>query len=225
MEQQVNGGIRIFVKGVGGDLASLLPAHAKDAVATSDAVSDNFGSTELTIRFEESDGVADWLEELAKEGSATALAEFDPDIVITSIEPEIDSLGEPESEHVQLWMEQATRTIGAVKEKTGANVFWLNTSTVDTSEHVFNYHGLPREPRSLRVQRLSLALVGLSHELGISVIDVDRVLAERGVDNVEDPAARTSVIRSEVFRVLEDYGYFDDRPIAVQVGQQKKGDS
>ena len=179
----------------------------------------------MTIRFEASDGIASWLEELSGEATGSSLAEFRPDIVITSIESDLEGLGQPESEHVQHWVDQATQTVGAVKDKTGANVFWMNTTTVDSREHVSNYHGAAEETRSLRIQRLSLALVGLSHELGISVIDVDRVLAEIGLDHLQDDAARNAVIRQEVFRVLEDYGYFDDRPIAVQVGQQSKGES
>ena len=59
-------------------------------------------------------------------------------------------------------------------------------------------------------------------ELGISIIDIDRVLGEVGLGL--DGGSTAERIRcphygEETVRVIEDYGYFDDRPITAQVGR------
>jgi len=63
----------------------------------------------------------------------------------------------------------------------------------------------------------------MSQELGISIIDVDRILGEAGVwsylPSQLDAASAQPLIRDETLRVLEDYGNFDERPITVQVGK------
>jgi hypothetical protein len=62
----------------------------------------------------------------------------------------------------------------------------------------------------------------LSQELGISIIDIDRVLGEGGLRLDGDISAERDplpVLRTETLRVIEDYGYFDDRPITAQLGR------
>ncbi len=79
------------------------------------------------------------------------------------------------------------------------------------------------EPISLRIQRLDLMVIGVSHEEGISIIDVDRKVAELGAGGnvvapmVYGPAAAAAII-DETMRVVADYGFLDDRPLLAQVG-------
>jgi hypothetical protein len=66
-------------------------------------------------------------------------------------------------------------------------------------------------------------LVRVSHDLGISVVDVDRALAEIGAAGKLDAAMvygpeAAARIADEAVAVLADYGFFDDRPLLEQVG-------
>ena len=118
--------------------------------------------------------------------------------------------------------------IGLIKARVGAHVFVANLSTLDPSNSTFNYHGLDKEPFSLQAHRLNRALVSVSREEGISIIDVDRKIAERGgEDTVVGPARYNEeglkVIAGEIFRVIEDYGFLDERPILEQIGAGSSG--
>ena len=77
------------------------------------------------------------------------------------------------------------------------------------------------------IQQLNLAVMELSVLDGISVIDVDRIVAELGGrEHVQEflsysPDARAA-IRDELVRVLEEYGFFEPRPLLLQVGRRGK---
>ena len=100
-----------------------------------------------------------------------------------------------------------------------ARVLLMNDSTVVPRDRVS-----PQEPLSLDIARLNLAALELSVATGLSVIDVDRLIAELGGEpHVEDglrySAAARQVIVTELARVIEDYGFFDDRPLLEQIGR------
>jgi hypothetical protein len=64
----------------------------------------------------------------------------------------------------------------------------------------------------------------LSVREGISVIDVERLVAEHGASRHVLQAGRYSpqvnqAICQELLRVLEDIGFFEDRPLVMQVGR------
>jgi hypothetical protein len=66
-------------------------------------------------------------------------------------------------------------------------------------------------------------LVGVSHDEGISIVDVDRLIAELGAaGNVDGPAAygpeACARIAAEIVRIIDDYGFLDERPLLAQVG-------
>jgi hypothetical protein len=109
----------------------------------------------------------------------------------------------------------ATQVIDAA-QTAGCRVFVVNGSTVVP----------PGQPTvSLAIAGLNLAAIELSMATGISVVDADRALAELGGDeHVVDPMSyspvATAAIRRELVRVLEDYGFFDDRALLAQVGQR-----
>ena len=221
--------LRVFLK-TGPELANLLapegPAPAESSTRHTEARLDQ-GRFPLIFRWEMSHGVATWLEEMATVPSPrpvrrSAVFDFQPDLVITSIAPDVELLVPPEAEGTETFKANATALIEKIRQRCDASILWCNTTTVGQDVEPTNHHRLIVEPRSLKVHRLCLALVELSLELGISIIDIDRVLGEAGLGldgggNAErDPLP---ALREETLRVIEDYGYFDDRPITAQVGR------
>jgi hypothetical protein len=95
----------------------------------------------------------------------------------------------------------------------GAHVLVYNVSAVVPGEQVHCYQGLT-ETLANRVRRFNLALVGLSERLGVSVVDVDAVVARGGADRLKlGPAHLTAeghrLVAEEVVRILQDLGCFD----------------
>lgn len=126
---------------------------------------------------------------------------------------------------VQQFKENFVRLIRAVKEQLHAHVIVYNCSSVDPDDHTHNYHGL-EDTLAVRVQRFNLALLKISGLEGISIIDVDRLIAELGGEKHVAKAFNYSTeacqaICQEFMRVLEDIGFFEDRFLVPQVG--KKG--
>lgn len=183
-----------------------------------------FPDITLTAAAERSLGFAATRAEI--EAGTTAITDPAVDIVVFSIAEDVRSLatnGANREESINAVRESMTAVIEAVKRANGATMLIANASTVDPGDETFDYSGLTEEPLSLRAQRLDVLLVEMSHRLGISIIDVDRLIAELGagehvaaaLDYSEAACAR---IAGEVVRVLEDYGFFDDRPLLEQVG-------
>lgn len=118
--------------------------------------------------------------------------------------------------------ERFRRLIRAVKERLDAHVIVFNGSSIDPGDRVHNYHDRD-DTVSLRTHRFNLAVLGLSAAEGISVIDVDRLTGELGADDHVRAPFRYSVeacqvICGEFLRVLEDIGFFENRPLVMQVG-------
>jgi hypothetical protein len=114
--------------------------------------------------------------------------------------------------------------IRAVKERLDAHVLVYNASTVEPGDQVHNYHGR-EDTWALRVHQFNLAVMELSVREGISFIDVERLVAEHGAYRHVRQAGRYSsevyeAIRREFRRVLEDIGFFEDRPLVVQAGRE-----
>ena len=220
----------MFVKGEQ-ELAALFTGanSAIPSASSRNEIHDRYSDVPLIVRTETSEGVAKWLLEMSGAAAPggphhlTGVFDFRPDIVITSIAPEVELLTPPEAETIEEFKTNAATIVKMLRLHLNANVFWCNATTVDVNAQPTNHYGLSVEPRSLRVHRLCLALVDLSHEFGISIIDVDRILGEAGFQpnmNAGSEATRPRLlVRKEIFRVLEDYGYFDERPITAQVGQ------
>jgi hypothetical protein len=115
------------------------------------------------------------------------------------------------------------RLIRAVKGRLDAHVLIYNVSTVEPDDQVHNYHG-QEDTWALRAHQLNLALMQLSVMEGISIIDVERLVAEHGASRHVLQAGRYSrevheAIRREFLRVLEDIGFFEPRPLVMQVGK------
>ncbi len=160
-----------------------------------------------------------------EDGSAPMLGS-DADIVVLSVADEVMALperGAGAEEAVQNVRADLVAAIRLIKEKIGAHILVANHSTVDPDDETFNFQGVSPEPLSLRIQRMDLMLVGVSHDEGISIIDIDRKVAEIGaggtvVGQMRYGPGAADVIADETVRILEDYGFFDDRPLLAQVG-------
>lgn len=105
-----------------------------------------------------------------------------------------------------------------LRAESDAPVLVYNLSSVVPGDTVHCYAGLG-ETLSLRIRRFNLALCELSQRIGISVIDVDAIVARAGVavaklDTRHLHAEGARRVAAEVVRVLEDLGCFEDRATA-----------
>lgn len=190
----------------------------------SELVADRFPGYAVATVAEPSSGFAALRDELDN-GSAAMLAAA-PDIVLLSITDDVRSLasrGANSEQAVQNVKADLVAIVNAIKDKLEAHVLVANASTIDPNDATHNYHGLDADPLPLQVHRLAHMLVGVSHEEGISIVDVDRLIAELGATgNVESAmtygSEACSRIAAEVVRILEDYGFFDERTLVAQVG-------
>ena len=77
----------------------------------------------------------------------------------------------------------------------------------------------------LRAHRFDAAQIRISMALGVSVVDVDRVIAnESGKTNVLAPLEYSpeaqAAIADEMAFIFDDIGFFEKRPLVAQVGQE-----
>jgi hypothetical protein len=71
------------------------------------------------------------------------------------------------------------------------------------------------ESLSTRIRRFNLALVELSRETGVSIVDVDRIVACGGAEALKLDATHLTAegcraVAEEVLRILRDYGLMDE---------------
>ena len=83
-------------------------------------------------------------------------------------------------------------------------------SSVVPGEDLHDYLGMD-EPASVRLKRFNLGLIALSRQTGVSIVDVDRIVAQGGAERLKFDAghltaAGCEAVAREVVRVLEDYG-------------------
>jgi hypothetical protein len=199
------------------DGGAFLDSGLKERLASSGS------DLEVDVEVGDYGGLGELLEELNSE--SPALASAAPNIVILSLAAEMERLKEVGNSDQALAAVRSdlVSVIRKIKEKVGAHILVPNVSTLDPSDPVFTYHGVTEEPWTLRGHRLNLMLIGVSHDEGVSIIDVDRKIAEVGGDQAVIGAARygetgCSAIVDEIVRIVEDYGFLDDRPLMEQVG-------
>jgi hypothetical protein len=102
--------------------------------------------------------------------------------------------------------------IGRRREKDDVPILIYNLSAVMPGERLHIHAGL-EDVLSTRIRRFNLALIELSQRTGISVIDVDGVLARAGADRLMYDAMHLNaegcrLVAEEVVRVLDDLGLF-----------------
>jgi hypothetical protein len=151
---------------------------------------------------------------------AARLAEEPADVLLTSVEPSVG-----DDFDAARFTADLADLIQRVKAGSGAHVIVMNGSTVDPADRVTRYAGRP-DPLAVRVNRANLALMDLSIREGISIVDVDRLIAELGGrDHVTAPMryspAACRVIGDEILRILEDIGFFERRPLVMQLGKRR----
>ena len=100
--------------------------------------------------------------------------------------------------------------IEKIREHSEAPILIYNVSSVTPGEMIHCHQGFG-ESYSTRIRRFNLGLIELSEQTGISVIDVDTLLARKGTDELKLDTLHLNplgyrLIAEEVVRVLEDLG-------------------
>jgi hypothetical protein len=144
------------------------------------------------------------------------------DVVVLSLLPDVLPSREG-ALSVAEFEDTLSRLVRALQERCDAHVLVYNCSSFDPADHVHNYHSAGGS-FALRAHQLNLCLMRTSLRQGISIIDVDRVIAELGGRHHVEQAGRYSAeacqaIGREFLRVLEDIGFFEERPVVPQLGQ------
>jgi len=103
--------------------------------------------------------------------------------------------------------------VGRIRERSAAPILIYNLSAIVPGDSVHCYQGLD-EVLSTRIRRFNLALTDLSAQTGVSIIDVDAILARAGAawlkyDVVHTTPEAQPLIAAEVLRVLDDLGCFE----------------
>jgi hypothetical protein len=147
-------------------------------------------------------------------GERTDLGDTDVIVLATS-----DALRRKLERDLRATFFDAVAALMPVARAADIRVLLVNDSTVVPRDRV-----LPQDPFSVDIARLNLAALELSVATGLSIIDVDRLIAELGGGNHVDDAlsysatAREAIV-AEIVRVIEDYGFFDERPLLDQIGR------
>jgi hypothetical protein len=142
------------------------------------------------------------------------------DVAVLTVEPAVrDGTGAEELR------ERLGALITGVKATGGPHVLVWNTSSVVPGDRTSRYR-TGDEPLAVRAHRLNLVLMELSVLHGISIVDVDRVIAELGAaDHVREAfrysAEASDALCGETLRILEDIGFFEERPLVAQVGRRR----
>jgi hypothetical protein len=100
--------------------------------------------------------------------------------------------------------------IRRIREKSDTPILIYNLSPIIAYETIHCYLGLG-ETLSTRIRRFNLGLTELSEETGVSIIDVDTIIARHGGDALKVDAmhltpAGYKLVAYEVVRVLDDVG-------------------
>lgn len=101
--------------------------------------------------------------------------------------------------------------IDAIQQKTAAPILIYNLSPVIPGDAVHCYLGLD-ETLANRIRRFNLGLVELSQTKGISIVDVETLVARHGadrlkIDGVHLTAQGYRLVAQEVVRVLDDLDF------------------
>jgi hypothetical protein len=107
-------------------------------------------------------------------------------------------------------MRNLAAIITRLRNRTDAPILIYNSSPLVPGEAVHCFQGLG-ETYSTRIRRFNLALTELSEQTGISIIDVDSVIARAGGDRLKLDAIHLlpeghRLVAEEVVRVLDDLG-------------------
>jgi hypothetical protein len=178
------------------------------------------GSTAVKVRRASAETAEGLLEELRSNQAALA----DVDVIVLSVASEVSPSGSA-AEVAHRYEGVMEQLIGLARER-GVPVIAFNASSFDPDDTISCYAGAADTP-VLFIQQLNRSLIRLSMLDGISIIDADRIMAEiGGRSHVErllsySPHA-CDLLCQELVRVMDDYGFFEDRPLLAQVGQRDR---
>jgi lysophospholipase L1-like esterase len=118
------------------------------------------------------------------------------------------------------------RIVTQIRARSDALILIYNLSPIVPGQIVHCLQGLG-ETFATRIRRFNLALADLSEREGVSIIDVDEILARAGADRLKVDAMHLKpeayrLIAEEVVRVLEDLGVLEE-PVALR-GLSDRGD-
>ena len=104
--------------------------------------------------------------------------------------------------------------IDEIRRSRDVPILIYNVSPIIPGEMIHCYQGLD-ETFSNRIRRFNLGLAGLSERTGISIIDIDTLVARHGADTMKLDAVHLTpqayrLVAEEVVRVLEDLGILED---------------
>lgn len=106
-----------------------------------------------------------------------------------------------------------------------SHILIFNVSSIFPGDLIHNYH-VSQNHFSLFTAKNILAIFHLSLLEGISVIDVDRLVAELGADNHVTgfgtySATAYNAIGEEFISVMNDISFFENRPLMKQLGTRQ----
>jgi lysophospholipase L1-like esterase len=109
-------------------------------------------------------------------------------------------------------MDNLARIVAGIRRRSEVPILIYNVSSVDPGDSIHCHQGLG-DVFATRIRRFNLGLIELSQKTGISIIDVDSIVARGGADRLKlDPVHLTAegyrLVAEEVVRVLDDHGCF-----------------
>lgn len=107
-------------------------------------------------------------------------------------------------------IENVGAIVGRLRERTDAPILVYNVSAVVPGDTAHTMLGLG-ETLATRIRRFNAALPGLSARTGVSIVDVDAVVARAGADRLKLDAFHLNAegcrrVAAEVARILDDLG-------------------
>lgn len=104
------------------------------------------------------------------------------------------------------------RLVARIRERADPLILIYNLSPIVPWERIHCYQGVD-ETLAERIRRFNLGLIELSRTTGISIVDVEAVVARAGADRLKLDALSLNaegcrLVAQEVLRILEDHGCF-----------------
>lgn len=108
--------------------------------------------------------------------------------------------------------------VARLRSRSAAPILAYNVSSVVPGDTAHCHEGLG-ETLATRIRRFNVALAELSAQTGISIVDVDTIVARAGADRLKLDAFHLTAegcrhVAEEVVRILEDLGCFASREAA-----------
>ncbi len=107
-------------------------------------------------------------------------------------------------------MRNMATIIARIREHADVPILIFNLSAIVPGETVHCHQGLG-ETQATRIRRFNLGLIELSEKTGISIVDVDTIIARAGADRLKVDAIHLTadgyrLVAEEVVRILVDLG-------------------